>query len=424
MKITGKAQNHCGTFTLAGDKSISHRAIMHAALSPAISRLENVLRAGVTEAMLRCLRQLGVQITDEGSTLTIQGGHWHAPTEPLDCGNSGTTMRLFLGALAGQNLTVTLTGTPGLQRRPMARLADPLRRMGAQIDRDYAPLTVHGGHLHGCEHRSAVASAQVKAGLLLAALQADSPTTIHEPGPSRDHSERMLQALGLKVERHGHSVTLYPNGYPLPATHLVLPGDISSAAFLICIALIVPGSAITLQGIGVNPTRTGILDALLAMGADITLSNQREVAGEPVADISARYSKLHATEISGDLVVRMIDEFPIFTIVMTQATGTTVVREAAELRLKESDRIAALAGELRKLGVTITEYPDGYAINGPQEINAGTVQSHGDHRLAMALAIAGLLCAGSVQVEQFEAVQESFPSFVPILHNLGAAVQA
>ena len=423
MKIHGLAANLCGPVALAGDKSMSHRALLHAALSPARSTLRNVLRAGVTEAMIGCLQRLGVAIEQAGAELHVQGGAWRPVPDALHCGNSGTTLRLMLGAIASQPLRATLSGTPGLQRRPMQRLADPLRLMGAQIDNNFAPLTVSGGALHGIEYAIPVASAQLKAALLLAALHASGPTTLHEPGPSRDHSERMLRALGVDVRSHENVVTLYPLSVALPAAQLTLPADMSAAAFMLAVAVLVPGSSIQMQGVGVNPTRTGFLESLQEMGADIRITNQREEGGEPVADLEAHHSALRAVEIGGARVVRMIDEFPIFAVLATQATGRTLVRDAAELRLKESDRITALAGEMRKLGVVLTEHADGFELRGPQAIQPAAVASHGDHRLAMSLAIAGLLAPGTTTVDGADAVDESFPGFGAALQQLGAAVE-
>lgn len=406
---------------MPGDKSISHRALLHAALSPGDSHIRNCLRAGVTEAMIGCLRQLGVAVEEESGALHITGGAWRPPAAPLDCRNSGATIRMLLGALAGQPFTLTLTGTPRLQQRPMGRVARPLRLMGAQIEGDHAPLTVSGGRLRGIEYTSEVASAQVKAAVLLAALQAEGPTTLHQPGPARDHSERMLRALGVNVQSTGHSVTLAPGG-ALPPTDLTVPGDFSSAAFLMAAAAIVPGSEVRLPAVGLNPTRTGLLDALREMGADISVENRSEVGGEPVGDLVVRHAALRATEIAGERVVRMIDEFPAFAVVATQATGRTVVHDAAELRVKESDRIAAVAAELRRLGATVEEFPDGFAIAGPQQLRGATVDSHGDHRLAMALAVAGLVADPMTVVENAGAVDESFPDFVGVLSSLGAPV--
>jgi 3-phosphoshikimate 1-carboxyvinyltransferase len=306
----------------------------------------------------------------------------------------------------------------------MQRLADPLRLMGAQIDNNFAPLTVSGGALRGIEYAIPVASAQVKAALLLAALHASGPTTLREPGPSRDHSERMLRALGVDVRSQQNFVTLYPLSAALPASLLTLPADMSAAAFMLAVAVLVPGSSIQLQGVGINPTRTGFLEALQEMGADIRITNQREEGGEPVADLEARHSALRAIEIGGARVVRMIDEFPVFAVLATQAAGRTVVRDAAELRLKESDRITVLAGELRKLGVVLSEQADGFELHGPQAIQPAAVASHGDHRLAMSLAIAGLLAPGTTTVAGADAVDESFPGFGAALQQLGAAIEA
>ena len=422
MKLRGPARALRGSTELCGDKSISHRALLHAALSPHESRIQNVLRAGVTAAMIDCLRKLGVSIEGEGTDLKVRGGVWRQPNGPLHCGNSGTTMRLLLGALAGMPLQVALTGTPGLERRPMGRVVRPLRHMGAFISADRAPLSISGGGLRGCEHHLQIASAQVKSSLLLAALQAEGPTTIYQPAHSRDHSERMLRKLGIDVQSTANSVRLHPNGRPLPPTNLTVPGDFSSAAFLIAAAVLVPGSNVHIRGIGVNSTRTGLLDMLSAMGADISIENRRERGGEPVADITARHSRLRAVKVRGELVVRMIDEFPVFAVMATQAEGTTTVKDASELRVKESNRISALASELGQMGVSITERPDGFVVSGPQQLSAATVDSQSDHRLAMSLAIAAMLADGESNVQHSEAVQESFPGFADVLRVLGAEV--
>lgn len=422
MKVFGPANSLRGSTTLPGDKSISHRALLHAALSPGKSCLRNILRAGVTDSMIDCLKQLGVLFTVERDQIIVQGGLWQQPNSTLHCGNSGTTMRLLLGALANKNITATLTGTPELRRRPMARVAQPLRRMGAQIDGEIAPITVRGRPLHGIEHQSKVPSAQVKAALLLAALQADGMTTISQPTLSRDHSERMLRALGVDIRTEGNTVTLSPSHDPLPPSHILVPGDFSSAAFFITAAVLVPNSEVRFKGVGVNPTRTGFLDALSIMGADIKVENLHDVGGEPVADIIAKYSTLRAIDVNRDLVVRMIDEFPVFAVLASQAEGVTTVRNASELRLKESDRISVLAAELRKFGVSVTEYQDGFSIIGPQPIYSAQVDSHRDHRLAMSLVIAGLLATGDSKVERSEVLNESFPEFRTELASLGAQV--
>ncbi|HTP11901.1 MAG TPA: 3-phosphoshikimate 1-carboxyvinyltransferase [Anaerolineae bacterium] len=410
-----------GVISMPGDKSISHRALMHAALAHGTSRIENFLYAGVTEAMMRCVRDLDVSLeTQPDGTLIVHGGQLRSPATHLDCGNSGATIRLLMGALVGQHdLAVTLDGSAGLRRRPMKRVAEPLRLMGAELG-DTPPLSIHGKALHGIEYTMPVASAQVKAAILLAALQADGPTIIHEPGPSRDHSERMLRALGVSVVNENNTVTLSPPGKPLAAFEATIPGDISSAAFIFAAAALVPNSEVTVTNVGVNDTRTGILDALVAMGGDVTVANVREVNGEPIADITVKSSELRGITVDGDLVVRMIDEFPIFAVLATQAQGETIVREAEELRVKESDRIGSLASELRKLGVEIEERPDGFIICGPARLHGAVLASHGDHRLAMSLAVAGLIADGETTVTCAEAYRESFPNFVDLLQGLGA----
>jgi len=413
-----------GTISMPGDKSISHRALMHAALARGTSRIQNFLQAGVTEAMMRCVRDLGVQLEVESDgALIVHGGQLRSPAASLDCGNSGATIRMLMGALVGQrDLQVTLDGSAGLRRRPMKRVAEPLRLMGADLG-DTPPLVIHGQPLRGIEYTMPVASAQVKAAILLAALQADGPTTIHEPGPSRDHSERMLRSLGVSVINENSTVTLTPPDKPLSAFEATVPGDISSAAFVLVAAALVPNSEVTVTNVGVNDTRTGILDALVAMGGDVCVSNVREVNGEPIADITVKSSELRGITVAGDLVVRMIDEFPIFAVLASQAHGETIVRDAEELRVKESDRICSLASELRKLGVQIEERPDGFVIAGPTQLHGAVVDSHGDHRLAMSLAVAGLIAEGETIITRAEAYRESFPNFVDLMRVLKANIE-
>jgi 3-phosphoshikimate 1-carboxyvinyltransferase len=412
-----------GSVSMPGDKSISHRALMHAALAQGTSRIQNFLQAGVTEAMMRCVHDLGVslEIQTDGM-LFVHGGQLRSPTANLDCGNSGATIRMLMGALAGQReLAATLDGSAGLRRRPMKRVAEPLRLMGAELG-DTPPLSIHGRSLHGIEYIMPVASAQVKAAILLAALQADGQTTIHEPGPSRDHSERLLRSLGVSVVSEDNTVTLTPPDRSLTAFEATVPGDISSAAFVFAAAALVPHSEVIVTNVGVNETRTGILDALVAMGGDVCVANVREVNGEPIADITVKSSDLRGIIVDGDRVVRMIDEFPIFAVLATQAQGETIVRDAEELRVKESDRIGSLASELRKLGAQIEEQSDGFIIAGPAPLHGATVDSHGDHRLAMSLAIAGLIASGETTVTRAEVYQESFPNFVDLLQGLGGTV--
>jgi 3-phosphoshikimate 1-carboxyvinyltransferase len=410
---------------MPGDKSISHRALMLGALADGASQISGFLPSGDCLATLACLRRLGVEVEiHDATTLTIHGRGLRglqAPVEPLHCARSGTTMRLLAGILAGQSFASTLTGDAQLLRRPMRRIADPLRRMGADIQSadGHAPLAIRGGRLRGREHTLPVASAQVKSALLLAGLYADGPTTVHQPGPARDHTERMLAAMGAAIQVHGLTVTLVPPLSLSPLT-LSIPGDISSAAFPLVAALLVPGSELTIKGAGINPTRTGLLDVLREMGAGIALSNEQEQGNEPMADVTVRASTLRGIEIGDHTVVRMIDEFPVQAVAATQAHGTTRVRDAAELRVKETDRIATAVNELRKLGARIEPLPDGFVIEGPTPLRGAVVDSHGDHRLAMALAIAGLVADDEVVIENAQCIADSFPSFVGLMQKVGA----
>lgn len=415
-----------GRVRVPGDKSISHRALLLGAIAEGEMRVENWLPAGDCQATLRCLRALGVEIEQHTpTTLTVHGRGLRGlrpPTEVLDCRGSGTTMRLLAGILAGHPFESVLDGHAGLRRRPMGRIIEPLRQMGARVegrDGGYPPLRIHGGDLQGIDYALPVASAQVKSCLLLAGLYAVGPTTVREPGPARDHTERMLRAMGADLQVDGAAITLTPSPRPLRPLHLRVPGDLSSAAFLLVAALLVPGSVVRIEGVGVNPTRTGLLDVLRAMGAEIALRNARERGGEPVADLHVEASSLHGTTVQGELVVRMIDEFPILAVAATQAEGRTVVHDARELRVKETDRIAAVTMELRKLGAHVEERPDGFVVEGPTPLRGAVVNSHGDHRLAMALAVAGLVAKGTTVVEGAEVMGDSFPGFVEMMRGMG-----
>ena len=415
-----------GDYRPEGDKSLSHRALLFAALAEGESVIRRFLVGGVTRAMLRCLRQLGVawELDEAAHLLRVRGvglRGLRAPAAPLDCGNSATTFRLLAGAVAGAGVPCVLDGSEGLRKRPMGRIVEPLRAMGADVEAvdGHAPLTFRPAPLHPLAYALPVASAQVKSCLILAALSADGPCAISEPGPSRDHTERMLAAMGAAIrtlDPPAHGAVVLPQTAPLRPLDLELPGDISSAAFLLVAATILPGSDLTLRQVGVNPTRTGILDALRAMGADITAANAATLAGEPVADLRVRAAPLRATDVSGDLVVRMIDEFPAFMIAAACAQGRTVVRDAAELRAKESDRIAIMARALRAIGVRVEEFPDGFAIDGTGAIAGGaTLDAHGDHRVAMSLALAGLVAREPVAIGGFGILTESFPDFPRVL---------
>ncbi len=408
-----------------GDKSISHRALLLGSLASGTSRISGFLPSGDCLATLACLRALGVEVeTHDPTTLTIHGRGLHglrAPAVPLNCACSGTTMRLLAGLLAGQSFDSVLTGDEQLLRRPMRRVAEPLRQMGADVvtTDGHAPLTIRGRRLRGCDHTLVIASAQVKSALLLAGLYADGPIIVRQPGPARDHTERMLAAMGSAIETTGLTVTLAPSSSLSPLS-LSIPGDISSATFPLVAAALVPGSEVTIEGVGINSTRTGLLDVLRAMGAEILLDNEREQGGELVADVMVRTSDLVGVEVGGDTVVRMIDEFPVLAVAATQARGATVVRDAAELRVKETDRIATVVAELRALGARIEPLPDGFTVGGPTPLRSAVVDSHGDHRLAMALAVAGLIAEGDVVIENMECISDSFPGFVELMCRLTA----
>ncbi|MCL4237218.1 MAG: 3-phosphoshikimate 1-carboxyvinyltransferase [Anaerolineae bacterium] len=414
-----------GAVRVPGDKSLSHRALILGALAEGASHARGWLPAGDTLATLGCVRALGIAVEQEdATTLTVHGrglGGLRAPTAPLDCGHAGTAMRLLVGVLAGQPFASTLDGSAQLRRRPMRRITGPLRQMGAQIaDTDgRAPLHFRPAALRGMAHTLPVASAQVKSGLLLAGLFADGPTTVTEPGPARDHTERMLRAMGAGVTTDGFSATLTP-GPALRPLDLTVPGDLSSAAFVLAAALLVGGGEVRVNSVGVNPTRTGLLDILAAMGGPVTGERERLEGGEPVADLLVRRADLRGTEVGGDLIVRAIDEFPALMVLATQAAGETVVRDAAELRVKETDRIAVMAGELRKLGAQIDERPDGFRIVGPQRLRGAVVQGHDDHRVAMALTVAGLVADGETVIEDAACAHDSFPGFVETMQALGA----
>ena len=412
-----------GRGRVPGDKSISHRALLLGALAGGDSHVSGFLPSGDCRASIDCLRALGVEIDfHDATSLTVHGRGLHGlqkPTAPLNCVRSGTTMRLLAGILAGQSFASELTGGAQLLRRPMRRIVDPLRHAGAQIEEidGHAPLHIRGGRLHSCEHTLSIASAQVKSALLLAGLYADGPTVVHQPGPARDHTERMLGAMGATIDVTGLTVTLIPRTSLSPLAFHV-PGDISSAAFALVAAALLPGSEVTIEDVGVNRTRTGLLDVMRAMEATVTLENARDEGGEQVGDVTVRSSVLQGVEIGGHTVVRMIDEFPVLAVLATQAHGTTVVRDAAELRVKETDRIASVVTELRALGARIEPLPDGFAVEGPTRLQGGVVNSYGDHRMAMALVVAGLIAREEVLVQDADCISDSFPRFLGWMKGL------
>lgn len=424
-----------GRITVPGDKSISHRAVMLAALAEGQSEVRRWLPAGDTQATLEAMRALGARIevdklSPQAWDLRIDGRGLHglqAPTAALDCRNAGTCMRLLAGILAGQRFASVLDGSAQLRKRPMRRITQPLHLMGAQIEDDdgRAPLRITPARLHGVTYDMPVASAQVKSAVLLAGLYAQGPTRVLQPGPARDHTERMLQAMGLSLETDGQRISLQPptKDQPLQPLDLTVPGDISSAAFVLVAAAVSPHSRVVIENVGLNDTRTGLLDLLRTMGASVTVGNRHASGGEPVGDLSASFEELHSAEAGGDVVVRAIDEFPIWAVAASQAAGRSVLRDAAELRVKEVDRIARLAGELRRMGIGVSERKDGFVVEGPVRAHGAQVTSHGDHRLGMALAIAGLVAEGPTTIADAGCIADSFPDFVETMRSLGAHME-
>lgn len=413
-----------GEIAVPGDKSISHRSIMFGSIAQGSTTVRGFLRGEDNFATLNAFRAMGIGVEDDGELLRIEGKGLHGLAEPadiLDCGNSGTSIRLITGLLAGQRFFSVLTGDRYLRNRPMKRVIEPLSLMGASIfgrvGGDKAPLAIVGKELTGVSYLSRVASAQVKSAILLAGLYASGETEVREPHLSRDHSERMLRYFGADVEPFAGGVRVR-GGRELKGREIVVPGDISSAAFFMVAASIVPGSELLVRGVGVNPTRTGILDILTAMGANIELVDAREVSGEPVADVLVRSARLKGVEIGGDLVPRAIDEFPVLCVAAAVAEGRTVIRDARELRVKETDRIAAMATNLRAAGVQVVETGDGMEITGAGRLLGCSVDSFGDHRIAMSMLIAGLNASGETTVTDTGCIATSFPSFTDLLERV------
>lgn len=403
---------------------------MFASIAEGESRITNFLNGRDCRSTIEVMRGLGIKIDEIAPTeLKVHGRGIDGLQEPanvLDCGNSGTTIRLLSGLLAGQTFTSIINGTEQIRRRPMGRIVDPLRRMGANIigrqDGSYAPLAIKGTRLRSMEYDMKVASAQVKSCILLAGLYANGLTIVRQPGPARDHTERMLGAMDAPIITLGNTIHSERPSNPLSPLDITVPGDISSAAFLIVAAATVPGSHMTINGVGVNQTRTGIVEALTEMGANIQFKNEREDGGEPVADIEVQHSDLRAITLSGQQIVTMIDELPVFAVAATQAQGTTVVRDAGELRVKETDRIASTVSELRKMGAKIEPTDDGFIIDGPSRLRGAPVESHDDHRMAMAMTVAGLIAQGTTTVYGAEVTDDSFPGFETTLQILGAGL--
>jgi len=414
------ARHFRGRFTLPGDKSISHRAAILGAMAEGRTRVRNYSSAVDCVSTLACLRALGVPISRDGTEVTIDGGgldSWRAPASVLDAENSGSTIRMLAGALAGRPFRSVLTGDESLRRRPLERVAAPLRAMGANVRTTDGkpPMTIDGGRLRGLTHDLPVASAQVKTAVLLAGLQADGSTTVREPAPSRDHTERMLPAFGVSVEREGLAATVR-GGARLRGTDVVVPGDASSAAFLVVAALVLPDSEVCLEGVLLSPTRTAFIEVLRAMGGHVEARLETR-APEPIGSIVASSSRLHGTTVDPALVPSLVDEVPALAVAAACAQGTFTITGAGELRVKESDRIAALAEGLAALGARVRERPDGLVVEGGPGLRGARVRSHGDHRIAMSLSVAALAAEGITEIEGAECVAVSFPEFYALLEK-------
>ncbi|MFB0526595.1 MAG: 3-phosphoshikimate 1-carboxyvinyltransferase [bacterium] len=413
-----------GEISLPGDKSISHRAIMLGSIAQGETRVKGFSDCADCGNTLNAFLRLGIEIEDHSQgELTIHGQGLKGLTsakEIIEVGNSGTTMRLLSGILAGQDFSSTITGDESLKKRPMKRIILPLREMGAKIsspDDNHPPITIVGQKLHPIDYHSPVASAQVKSCVLLAGLYAKGRTSLTEPSPSRDHTERMLKYLGAPVEIKGK--TIFIEGVSeLEARPITIPGDISSSAFFIVACLLLENSEIRIKGIGINPTRTGIIDILKEMGADIVIENVHELCGEPLADLIVHSSNLRGTEIGGDLIPRIIDEIPVLAVAATQAEGVTEISDAQELRVKESDRIGNVVSELSKMGASIKEKEDGMVISGGRRLVGSSVNSLGDHRMAMALTIGGLIADGETTINDVACIDTSFPHFMETLKRM------
>jgi len=427
MIITDKYSFH-GELLVPGDKSISHRSIMFGAISNGLTTVSNFLQGADCLSTIACFRKIGIAIENSGKQIYIQGKGLHglaAPAGILDVGNSGTTTRLISGILAGQPFESSLDGDASIRRRPMKRIFTPLSQMGAEFeswnpdtfpyslqatDSGCAPFTVRGRHLHGIHYQSPVASAQVKSAVLLAGLYAEGETSVTEPVLSRNHTELMLSGFGAKVTSDGRTATVKPQP-KLEGQDVHVPGDISSAAYFIALGLLTPHSEILIKNVGVNPTRDGMIQAALAMGGNLTLLNEHTVSGEPVADIMVKSSSLHGTVISGEMIPTLIDEIPILAVMAAFAEGTTVIRDAKELKVKESDRIAVISENLTAMGGSITPTDDGMSIEGGKPLHGTQIQTHLDHRIAMAFTIAGLNAPGETTLDDERCAAISYPSF-------------
>ena len=406
-----------GELTVPGDKSISHRSVMFGAIAKGLTEVTNFLQGADCLSTISCFRQLGISIENTPEKILVHGRGLHglsAPEKILDAGNSGTTTRLLSGILSGQEFSSVLTGDASIQKRPMKRIMEPLSLMGAQIEsvrhNGCAPLSITGRPLHGISYATPVASAQVKSAILLAGLYADSPTQVTEPLPSRNHTELMLKGFGANLVSEGKTALLRP-GFPLFGQKIEVPGDISSAAYFLAAGLLVPGSEILVKNVGINPTRSGILSVIRSMGGRLEILNERLCAGEPVADLFVSFSPLHGTVIEGELIAALIDELPMIAVMAAFAQGTTVIRDAAELKVKESDRIATTTAGLKAMGADVTPTQDGMIICGGRTLHGASVSSFEDHRIAMSFAVAAMAAEGTTVIENGDCVRISYPGF-------------
>ena len=419
--VIQKIKKAAGQIKVPGDKSISHRAVMLGSLANGVTEISGFLKGADCLSTIDCFRKMEIDIDINGENVTVHGNGLRGlkkPDEMLYTGNSGTTTRLLCGILAGQNFDTSITGDTSIQKRPMGRVVKPLSMMGAKIENEYCPLYITGTKLHGIDYKMPVASAQVKTAIILAGLYADGETVIHEIEKSRDHTELMLSAMGADLTVDNLDITVKPTN-DLTAVNVDVPGDISSAAFFLVLGAIMPNSQITVTNVGINPTRTGIIDVLKDMGADITLENVHTSAGETVADITVRSSSLKGTTVGGDIIPRLIDELPIIAVAAVFADGQTVIKDAQELKVKETNRIRAVVDEFNKCGIDITETDDGMIINGGKSIHGADFKTYGDHRMAMSLTVLAQLADGESTLDDSDCACVSYPTFFDDFYKLG-----
>lgn len=419
--VIKKIKSANGEVTVPGDKSISHRAVMLSSLADGTSTIKGFLMGADCLSTIDCFRSMGIDIQVMPDEVIVHGNGMRGlkkPAKQLYTGNSGTTTRLLCGILSAQDFDVSMTGDESIQKRPMKRVTQPLSQMGAEIDGEYCPLTIHGTHLSGMDYKMNVASAQVKTAVILAGLYAEGETVIHECEKSRDHTERMLSAMGANINVDGLTITVKPTD-SLKAMDFIVPGDISSAAFFMVLGAVMPSSCITIKNVGINETRTGIIDVLYDMGADMSIDNTRIVNGEEVADITVKTSQLRGTVIGGDVIPRLIDELPVIAAAAVFAEGETVIKDAAELKVKETNRIRAVVDEFLKCGIDITETDDGMIIRGGKAIHGADFKTYGDHRMAMTLAVLAQLAEGESTIDDEKCIDVSYPTFFEDFYNLG-----